>query len=46
MNTTRLKQARRLFTNDLTPRHTIRHNMRQWVRAVRRLGGNWVCANK
>lgn len=41
MNTVRLKQARRLFCNDLTPRHTQRHNMRQWVCSLRWLGPRW-----
>lgn len=41
MNTVRLKQARRLFCNDITPRHTQRHNIRQWVRQVRALGPRW-----
>ena len=42
MITTRLRQARRLFCNDLTPPAVQRHNMRAWVRAVRRLGYRWV----
>lgn len=41
MNITRLKQARRLFINELAPRHTQRHNMRAWVRQVRDLGSRW-----
>lgn len=41
MNTTRLAQARRLFTNELAPRHIQRHNMRAWVRSIRELGGSW-----
>lgn len=41
MNVTRLRQARRLFTNDLAPRHIQRANMRKWVAAVRQLGGKW-----
>ena len=44
MNTTRLVQARRLFTNDMTPRHTVRHNIRAWVRSVRLLGREWLLA--
>ena len=46
MITTRLRQVRRLFCNDLTPPAVQRHNMRAWVRAwvraVRRLGHRWV----
>ena len=41
MNTIRLTQARRLFCNDLAPRHTQRHNIRAWVRSVRALGHRW-----
>lgn len=41
MNITRLTQARRLFTNDMAPRHIQRYNMRTWVRSVRELGGSW-----
>ena len=41
MITTRLRQVRRLFTNDLTPRETQRANMLKWVRSVRWLGHRW-----
>lgn len=41
MDTTRLRQARRLFCNDMAPRHTQRHNMRAWLRSVRELGPRW-----
>ena len=34
----RAAEGRRLFCNDLTPRHTQRHNIRQWIRQVRALG--------
>ena len=44
MNTTRLKQARRLFDFPGVPRHIVRHNMRSWVRQVRQLGDKWVLA--
>ena len=44
MNTTRLKQARRLFHNDHTPPSTARHNIRQWVRSLRNLGDKWLLA--
>ena len=30
LDVTRLKQARRLFCHPLAPRHTQRHNIRQW----------------
>ena len=42
MITTRLRQVRRLFSNDLAPPAVQRHNMRAWVRAVRGLGPRWV----
>lgn len=42
MNTTRLRQARRLFVHPLAPLSVQRHNIRQWVRQVRALGHRWV----
>lgn len=44
MNTTRLRQARRLFFHDMVPARTARHNARQWARSIRNLGGNWLLA--
>lgn len=44
MNTTRLKQARRLFCHPGVPTSTARHNMRQWTRSVRQLGYRWLLA--
>lgn len=44
MNTTRLKQVRRLFDHEGVPRHIVRHNMRSWVRNLRNLGDKWVLA--
>jgi len=41
MNIIYLRRVRRLFTNDLTPVKTQRHNMRQWVKSVRMLGSKW-----
>lgn len=41
MKTDRLKQARRLFSNPMAEPHTVRHNMRAWVRSVRLLGPHW-----
>jgi len=46
MNTTMLKHLRTLFVHDMVPTHTARHNMRQWVRSVRRLGDNHLLAAK
>lgn len=46
MNTTRLKQARRLFVHQDADASTARHNMRQWVKSIRHLGGNWLLAQK
>lgn len=42
MNTRQLRRARRLFVNDLAPPSVQRHNIRTWVRAVRRLGDKWI----
>ena len=44
MNTRLLTRARRHFCHPLAPRHTARHNMREWVRAVRLLGDKWLLA--
>jgi hypothetical protein len=44
MNTTVLKHVRSLFNVDYVPAHTNRHNQRQWVRSVRRLGNRWLLA--
>lgn len=44
MNTTTLRRVRKLFTNDTTPTHVSRHNMRSWVRSVRFLGDKWLIA--
>lgn len=42
MNTRLLSTARRLFVHQDVPRSTARHNMRAWVRSVRRLGPRWL----
>ena len=44
MNTTRLKQARRLFVHQDVDASTARHNMRQWAKALRMLGDKWLLA--
>ena len=46
MNTTQLKRVRRMFFHDLVEPSTARHNARQWVKAIRNLGGNWLLAKK
>jgi hypothetical protein len=38
------KKARCLYNNDMVPEHINRHNQRKWVRAVLRLGENWLTA--
>jgi hypothetical protein len=45
MNTSMLKRVRLLFVNDLTPAHTQRHNMRQWIASIRMLGDKWLLAH-
>lgn len=37
MNTTRLRQVRRLFALPGVPCHVVRHNCRAWVRSLRLL---------
>ena len=44
MKTRALKMVRELFAVDYVPIHTQRHNQRQWVRSVRRLGDKWLLA--
>lgn len=44
MRTSMLKHVRELFAVDYVPKHTQRHNQRQWVRAVRQLGDRWIIA--
>lgn len=46
MNTRILKHVRTLFVHEMVPTSTARHNMRQWVRSVRRLGDKHLLANK
>lgn len=46
MNTAMLKHVRTLFVHDMVPTSTARHNMRQWVRSVRRLGDKHLLAVK
>jgi hypothetical protein len=38
------QRARALYNNDMVPEHINRHNQRQWVRAVMRLGDKWLIA--
>ena len=42
MNVKVLRHVRQLFGADYVPRHTNRHNQRQWVRSVRFLGDRWL----
>lgn len=44
MNTTRLRQVRRLFNNPDVPEQHNRAYQRKWVRSVRILGDNWLLA--
>jgi hypothetical protein len=44
MKTKALKMVRQLFAVDHVPIHTQRHNQRQWVKSVRRLGDRWLLA--
>lgn len=46
MKTKALKLVRELFAVDDVPRHTQRHNQRQWVKSVRRLGDRWLLAKQ
>ena len=44
MRTRALKLVRELFAVDYMPRHTQRHNQRQWVKSERQLGDRWLIA--
>jgi len=44
MNTTLLSRGRRLFYRPGVPNSTARHNVREWVRALRKVGDRWVFA--
>ena len=48
MNTIMLKRARELWCFDYLPYSTQRHNMREWIKAVRmvRDRGNWLLLKK
>lgn len=44
MTRARIRQAVRLFRNDLAPRNVRRHNARQWLAAIEKLGDRWLFA--
>ena len=46
MNTYYLSRSRLLFSNDMASVKTARHNMRQWVRAIRMLGQRWILSRE
>lgn len=39
-----LKRVRELFAVDYVPKHTQRHNQRQWAKSIRQLGDRWLIA--
>jgi len=44
MKTNMLIHVREMFAVEHVPKHTQRHNQRQWVRSVRQLGDRWILA--
>lgn len=42
MNIQALTAVRKMYNVDYVPASTNRHNQRQWVRALRILGSNWL----
>lgn len=42
MNTSLLRRLRRLFTNEFSSRSQTRHNIRQWVKSRKHLGGSYL----
>jgi hypothetical protein len=46
MNIKMLIKARKLWCIDTSTYHQQRHNMREWVRAIRVVGDNWLLNKK
>lgn len=44
MNTQLARRAVRLYSCDLVPQSTNKHNRRAWLRAVALLGDKWLLA--
>lgn len=44
MTLSKVKQAFRLFQNDDAPKSTVKHNVRNYLRALEMLGDKWVLA--
>lgn len=44
MNTKLLRLGRRLWSSPTVPREMNRRNLREWARAVHRLGDKWLLA--
>jgi hypothetical protein len=42
MQVARIRQAIRLWKTPGVPKHTQRHNQRQWLRMVELLGDKWL----
>ena len=42
MNTQMLIKVRQLFNSAYVPKHTNRHNQRQYIKAIRLLGNKWL----
>ena len=38
------RRAIKLYSYDLAPKATNRHNQREWMRAIRQLGSRWLLA--
>ena len=42
MKTEMLIKVRRLFNSNMVPKHTNRHNQKQYIKAMRLLGNKWL----
>lgn len=42
MKTEMLIKVRRLFNSNMVPKHTNRHNQKQYIKAIRLLGDKWL----
>ena len=42
MKTEMLIKVRKLFNSNMVPKHTNRHNQKQYIKAIRLLGNKWL----
>jgi len=42
MKTEMLIKVRQLFNSEYVPKHTNRHNQKQYIKSIRQLGDKWL----